>query len=216
MFNHLKPQYITLNRRRHLSFGGEVYPSITTILSATKPQRDREALQRWRKRVGVKQAQQIATNAARRGISIHTAIQQYLASGEANPEILDNPFWHSIEPVLNRVEEVYLQESAVYHALYRYGGCFDCLGLWEGELCLFDWKTASKPKKQEWITDYCLQVTAYIRAVNYLYKAEIQQGIIAIALADSDSQVFTLDKDALEDYWQQFLVRLRQWNDRAL
>lgn len=214
MFAHLKPEYITLNRKRHLSFQGQTYPSVTSILSATKPQKDRMALQQWRKRVGTKQAAQITANASRRGISIHVAIKQYLQQKEIPTEITANPYWYSIKPVLDRVEKVHLLESAVYHSLYRYGGCFDCLGVWEGELCVFDWKTASKPKKTEWITDYFLQVTAYIRAINYLYNAEIQRGVIAIALAEDSPQIFTLDAIALELYWQQFISRLQQWNSR--
>ena len=214
MFVHLKPEYITLNRKRHLSFQGQAYPSVTSILSATKPQKDRLALQQWRKRVGAKQAQQIANNASRRGVSIHVAIKQYLQQQEIAAEVVDNPYWHSIKSVLDKVEQVHLLESAVYHSLYRYGGCFDCLGEWQGQLCVFDWKTASKPKKSEWITDYFLQVTAYIRAINYLYNVEIEQGIIAIALAEQPPQIFTLDAVAIAEYWQQFNRRLQQWHSR--
>lgn len=214
MFAHLKPEYITLNRKRHLSFQGQTYPSVTSILSATKPQKDRMALQQWRKRIGAKQAQQITNNASRRGISVHVAIKQYLQQKEIAEEVIDNPYWHSIKPVLDEVEQVHLVESAIYHSLYRYGGCFDCLGEWKGKLCVFDWKTASKPKKTEWITDYFLQVTAYIKAINYLYNVEIEQGIIAIALSEQPAQIFVLDEEALADYWQQFIRRLQQWNSR--
>ena len=54
MFAYLKPEYTTVNRKRHLSFQGQVYPSVTSILSATRPQRDRLALQKWRQRIGYK------------------------------------------------------------------------------------------------------------------------------------------------------------------
>jgi len=79
---------------------------------------------------------------------------------------------------------------------------------------VFDWKTASKPKKQEWITDYCLQVTAYTAAVNHLYNVQIDLAVIAIALEDRSAQIFTLDAEALALYWRQFLVRLRQWQQQ--
>ena len=67
MFEHLKPQYVTIDRKRHYSFEGVAYPSVTGILSATKPARDRQALQNWRRRVGYQQAQKITTKAAKRG-----------------------------------------------------------------------------------------------------------------------------------------------------
>ncbi len=75
MFIHIPAKYITVDRQRRLSFEGQVYPSVSTILAATKPEQDRLALQRWRKRVGVKQAQEISTAACRRGTSVHTAIE---------------------------------------------------------------------------------------------------------------------------------------------
>ena len=211
MFTYIPAKYVTVNRKRRLSFDGKAYPSVSTILSATKPEEDRLALQRWRKRVGYQQAQKISTQACRRGTSVHTAINYFLDGRELPEDVEDNLYWHSIKPVLESVCEVHLLESAVYHSEQQYAGRFDCLGEWEGELCVFDWKTASKPKKLEWITDYCLQLTAYTAAINHLYNVQIDQGIIAIALENQPAQVFHLDSEDLGNYWQQFLVRLRLW-----
>ncbi|MEM8723040.1 MAG: PD-(D/E)XK nuclease family protein [Cyanobacteria bacterium P01_G01_bin.39] len=214
MFTHIPAKYKTINRKRRLVFNGQDYPSVSTILSATKPLSERLALQRWRKRVGVEQAQQISTQACKRGTSVHTAIN-YLLSGQDLPDDLEkNSYWHSIQPVLASVEQVHLLESAVYHTEQKYAGRLDCLGEWQGELCVFDWKTASKPKKQEWITDYCLQVTAYTAAINHLYQVQINQAIIAIALADQPAQLFQLNSQDLGDYWLQFLDRLRLWSQQ--
>lgn len=211
MFTHIPAKYITIDRQRRLSFEGKAYPSVSTILSATKPEKDRLALQRWRKRVGVKQAQKISTQACRRGTSVHTAINYYLDGQDLPDDVENNLYWHSIKPVLESVSEVHLIESAVYHSQQQYAGRFDCLGEWEGELCVFDWKTAAKPKKIEWITDYCLQVTAYTAALNHLYNVQIDRSIIAIALENQPAQIFQLNCEDLNNYWQQFLVRLRQW-----
>lgn len=213
MFAYLKPEYITLNKKRHLTFQGQAYPSVTSILAATKPRKDRLALQQWRQRIGTQQAQQITVDASRRGISLHVAIKHYLQQQPIATEIETNPYWSSIKPILDRVEQVHLVESAVYHSLYQYAGCFDCLGVWEGKLCIFDWKTASQPKKNEWITDYFLQVTAYIKAINYLYNIDIDCGIIAIAIAEQPAQIFTLNAEDIAYYWQQFISRLQQWKD---
>ena len=212
MFEHLKPQYVTINRKRRYSFEGIAYPSVTAILSATKPERDRQALQNWRKRVGYQQAQKITTKAAKRGTSVHSAIKYYLRQQPIPEDIEDNSFWHSIEPVLAQVDRVHLVESAIYHSEAGYAGSYDCLGEWEEKLCVFDWKTASKPKKQEWIVDYCLQVAAYISAVNHFYRVNIQRGMVAIALGDRPAQLFVLEGKDLADYQQQFFERLRQFS----
>ena len=208
MFDYLKPQYVTINRKRHFSFEGNTYPSVTSILSATKPAQDRQALQKWRQRIGYQQAQKITTNAAKRGTSVHSAIKYYLRQQPIPEDIYTNPFWHSIQSVLIQLERIHLVESAIYHAEHGYAGCYDCLGEWQGKLCVFDWKTASKPKKQAWITDYYLQIAAYISAINYFYQVKIEQGIIAIALSDQPAQIFYLDADDIASYQQQFLHRL--------
>ncbi|WP_036479310.1 PD-(D/E)XK nuclease family protein [Myxosarcina sp. GI1] len=209
MFSYLKPNYVTIARRRHFSFAGQIYPSVSKILTATKPERDRQALQRWRKRVGYQQAQKISTAACQRGTSLHTAIKYYLEGKPLPEDVEDNVFWHSITPVLTEVSKVHLVESAVYHQECRYAGVVDCLGEWESDLCVFDWKTASKPKKIEWITDYCLQVTAYTAAIASLYNVNVDRAIIAIALSDREAQTFHLNSEELNDYWQQFNERLR-------
>jgi genome maintenance exonuclease 1 len=214
MFDYIKPRYVTIAHQRHLSFDGAVYPSVTTILAATKSEKDRQALQQWRKRLGYQQAQKISTNAARRGTSIHSAIKDYLRQKPLPEDITANPFWHSIQPVLARLDRVYLVESAIYHPQDGYAGCFDCLGEWQGELCVFDWKTASKPKKREWITDYFLQITAYIAAINSLYQVNITQGIIAIALSNEPAQMFTLNTNDIDYYQAQFLTRLNLWQNQ--
>jgi genome maintenance exonuclease 1 len=213
MFTYLKPNLVTVNYQKHFRFDGQVYPSVTTILNATKPQETREALKQWRKRIGEKKAQQIVANACRRGISIHSAIKDFLIKKELPEEIESNEYWQSIQPVLEQIERVHLIESAVYNSKQKYAGIFDCLGEWEGQLCLFDWKTASKPKKLEWIADYCLQVTAYIAAINNLYDVNITQGIVAVALSDRPAQIFYLDADYLLHYWEQFLERLKLWEE---
>ena len=215
MFTHLPAKYKTVNRKRQLVFDGKTYPSVSTILAATKPLSDRLALQRWRKRVGYQKAQQISTQACRRGTSIHTAINYFLEGKDLPDDVPDNPYWHSIEPTLKAVDEVHLVESAVYHAEQEYAGRLDCLGTWQGELCVFDWKTASKPKKLEWITDYCLQIAAYTAAINHLYEVQIDRALIAIALQDREAQLFLLDEEDLSNYWQEFLARLRLWQQQA-
>lgn len=209
MFNYIKPELITVDRKRHYAFEGQIYPSVTSILSATKPDRDKQALRNWRKRIGREKAQQITTYASRRGTSLHAAIACFLKERQISEDLEDNLYWRSIFPVLKRVDRVHLVESAIYHRDCKYAGIFDCLGEWEGKLCLFDWKTASQPKKIEWIDDYCLQVTAYIAAINNLYDVKITEGVIAIALQDFPAQIFHLDSQLLDYYWEQFLERLR-------
>lgn len=216
MFTPIKPTPVIIDRKKYYCFAGQVYPSVTSILSATKPEKSQQALRNWRQRIGKEKAQQITTNASRRGTSVHSSIQKFL-NGQPLPEDIEsNLYWHSLQPILEEVSKnpVHLVESAVYNSEEKYAGYFDCLAEWQGQLCVFDWKTSSQPKKIEWIDDYLLQVTAYIAAINSLYNVNIEQGIVAIALADRPAQIFHLDRDLLDNYWSSFLIRLKLWEKR--
>ena len=65
----------TLNKKRFYNTPeGNLYPSITTVLSIRK----KEGLVEWRKRVGDDVANYISGNAVRRGIKIHEMCEDYL------------------------------------------------------------------------------------------------------------------------------------------
>ena len=111
-----------------------------------------------------------------------------------------------------------LVEGAVWHPL-KFAGYPDAVMVYEGELCVCDWKTARRPKQLAWIGDYCMQVAAYCYAVNWVYRdtgIKIEKGVIAIALEDYPAQVFTLDADDLFYHWRNFQERLRQYYRQRL
>ncbi len=64
--------------RKYATPDGEKLPSVTTILDFTKSEESKQALQNWRKRVGVQKAQEITTEAAGRGTRMHKWIEDYI------------------------------------------------------------------------------------------------------------------------------------------
>ena len=58
---------------RHYTVDGEEQPlpSVTTVLSKTKPKADRESIERWKAKVGEKEANKIKNDAAARGTVMH-------------------------------------------------------------------------------------------------------------------------------------------------
>ena len=208
-----KAKQVSVNRKRHYEIEGHCYPGITTILSATKPYEEKKRLWDWQDRIGKDTAREITTRSSRSGTRIHKVIKSYLKQEPYElPEGLDG-FWNSIEPVLKEIDEVLLVEGAVWHPL-KFAGYPDAVMRFEGDLCVCDWKTARRPKKVEWISDYCMQVAAYCYAVNWVYRdtgIKIERGVIAIALEDHPAQVFMLDADDLYFYWGNFQQRLKQF-----
>ena len=54
----------TVNGKRHYEGEGKLLPSVTTIISTTKAEKDKKGLQRWRDRVGEEKAEAIRDQAA--------------------------------------------------------------------------------------------------------------------------------------------------------
>ncbi|MGB3201156.1 MAG: PD-(D/E)XK nuclease family protein [Nodosilinea sp.] len=214
------PHYAAKRVRRHhrmlYNVEGHCYPGVTTVLSATKPPESREALQRWRQRVGTEESQRISGQASSVGTRLHKQIAAYLNDESVTISADLTGYWDSIQPVLAQVEAVLLVEGAVWHSA-GYVGFPDALVVMNGQLHLCDWKTALRPKQFQWLGDYFLQIAAYRAAVTEVYAefgVEVQKGLVAIALADQPAQQFEVSLADMEDHWQQFEQRLRQFERR--
>lgn len=216
----LLPRYLAksvkeFGRQYYVSDRGDRFPSVTTILNATKPREDWERLMNWQQRVGVEQAAEITRTASRRGTGTHRYIQRYLQGEAVVCSEAVRPYWESVKPVLELVESVRLVEGTVIHRDLGYAGAVDCVASYEGIPCICEWKTADKPKQTvERLYDYPLQVAAYWGAVNHLYQdygVDLQHALVAIAIPERSAEVFWFEPDAIAEYWQQWEARVRQY-----
>ena len=113
VFGDLELKTINENGKRYyVTPTGEKYPSVTTVLSNYK----KEALFKWRKRVGEKEANKISTQASRRGTKVHKLCEDYLNNELSFDEYTpDNVvMFKSIQPILDEIELVYGQERALF------------------------------------------------------------------------------------------------------
>ena len=204
-------------KRLYATPDGKRLPSVTTVLDKTKPEEKKAALNEWRKRVGVENAQKITTEAANRGTRMHTYLEDYIKQGQLR-ERGSNPFgWAShamaqtvIEDGLVNVNEIWGVEVPLYFP-GLYAGTTDGCGLHLNEESILDYKQTNKPKKQEWIEDYYLQLVAYALAHNEVYGTNIRKGVVLMCvkppvddmgnpLARPQYQEFILKPEDF-DYW---------------
>jgi ATP-dependent exoDNAse (exonuclease V) beta subunit len=175
-------------KRLYSTPDGSKVPSVTTILDKTKPEEKKQALNEWRKRVGVENAQKITTEAANRGTRMHTYLEHYVKNSELKDRGT-NPFgWAShamaqtvIEDGLVNVDEFWGVEIPLYFPKL-YAGTTDCVGIHQKDESILDFKQTNKPKKQEWIEDYYLQLTAYALAHNEVYGTNIRKGVVLMCV----------------------------------
>jgi ATP-dependent exoDNAse (exonuclease V) beta subunit len=175
-------------RRLYATPDGKKLPSVTTILDRTKPEEKKAALNEWRRRVGVENAQKITTEAANRGTRMHTYLEHYVKTGEVKDRG-SNPFgWAShamaqtvIEDGLKNVSEFWGVEVPLYFPSL-YAGTTDGCGIHLGDESILDYKQTNRPKRQEWIEDYYLQLVAYALAHNEVYGTRIRKGVVLMCV----------------------------------
>jgi len=228
MYNPNKFNYININRvdtsegRRYATPDGEKLPSVTTILDATKSEESKKALHEWRKRVGVKKAQEITTEAAGRGTRMHKWIENYIKTGElgtpgSNPySIQSHKMAESIiYQGLSKCNEFWGTEVSLYFPKV-YAGTTDLVGVHDGSPAIMDHKQSNKLKKREWIDDYFVQLAAYANAHNEVYGTNIRKGVIFMCTADNIYQEFIIE-DAEFDYWSnRWFKRLEEYYTKFL
>ena len=187
-------------KRHYTTPDGRTVPSVTTILSQTK---DMTHLNAWRKRVGEREAQRIATESANIGTVMHRSLERHVKGETRIPgSNLIQQQAHAmanviIENGLRDVSEVWGSEINLYYP-ELYAGTTDLIGVYRGEPAILDFKQARKLKKKEWVEDYFLQCTAYGIAHNKLFGTDIKSGRIFICTQNNEFQTFEVDN---WNYW---------------
>lgn len=195
--------------RYYVGPDGKRVPSVTTILDRTKPEESRQALAEWKKRVGHDQAQKITTEAANRGTRMHTYLEHYVKTGELKPAGTNPYAWPShqmamtvIDQGLKNVSEFWGVEIPLYFP-NLYAGTSDGAGIHAGEESILDYKQTNKPKREEWIDDYKLQLVAYALAHNEVYGTRIRKGVILMCVKPELDAQFNIVKPP---QYQEFIL----------
>ena len=193
---------------------GTRLPSVTTVLGRTKNQ---QFLKDWKAKVGEQEAERIKNLSSRRGTAMHKFLEHHiLGTGyddltrigqEAKPMAQK-----IIEVGLTPVEEWYGSEVTLHYP-GLYAGSTDLVCNHNGLETIVDFKQANRPKKEEWIQDYYLQIAAYAMAHDYVYKSKIEQGVIMICTPDLYYQEFKIQGADLRSYKHQFLKRLDMYHE---
>ena len=181
-------------KRNYVTPSGELYPSITTILSEFS----KASIQEWRKRVGETEANKISGKASRRGTSVHSVCESYIKNEDGyldgqTPNIIE--LFKTIEPFLERVDNVHGVELALYSDHFGIAGRTDCIAEFDGVLSIIDYKTSNKIKKKEWCESYFAQGAFYGIAYEELTKIPVSQVVIIIAVDNEHPQLFVEKRD---------------------
>jgi len=197
---------------RTYDFKGAKLPSVTTILSRTK---DQSFLDKWKARVGYEEAERIKNLSSKRGTSMHKFIEKYIQETGYDDlteiGVQAKPMAQKIiDTGLAPVTEYYGSEVTLYYP-GLYAGSTDLVCEHGGKDTIIDFKQSNRPKREEWIEDYYLQIAAYAMAHDQMHGSHIEQGVIMVCTPDLYYQEFKFDGDRMRKYRHKFLRRLNQY-----
>ena len=184
----------------------ESYPSITTVLGA----QSKQGILEWKKRVGEDVANHISNQAATRGTAVHNMVEDHLNNQNVDDiekykkQFLPRMMFNVLKPELTKINNIRLQEAAMYSSDYTVAGRVDSIGEYDGVLSVIDFKTSTKEKSEDWIENYFIQGSAYSQMYKEHFGEEVPQIVILITTEQGTTQVF---KKKPEDY----LGKLKQY-----
>ena len=199
---------------RHYDVNREKLPSVTAILSATASEEKKAALKAWKERVGYQEAEKIKKEASARGSSMHSFIEQYLL-GHQNMQLIEenNQAKKMAQEIIDnglneKLTEIWGAEATLHYPKL-YAGTADCIGIYRDQESILDFKQSNKPKIEQFIEDYFLQLAAYSLAHNKVYSTKITQGVVLICTVDNLFQSFKIEDEKLIKYEKKFLEKVK-------
>ena len=170
---------------------GNWYPSVTTVTGFAK----KDFWKEWRKNPENRKTSEAAM---RRGTTVHKMVEEYLNGIEYKTvDEKTQTLFDQLVPNLKNISMWKAQEMQLCSDSLRMAGRFDCIGVYDGVLSVIDFKTARTFRKEEWITNYFEQTSAYAYMWLENYNERIPQVVILITSEDGTTQVF---KKKPEDY----------------
>lgn len=198
----LTEEYID-GRRHYKTPEGNVYPSVTTILSRLP----NENLREWQKRVGVEEANRISKVSARRGTNFHEICERYLLNEERPmrghmPDV-QSMFLEAVR-YIDRIDEIYAIEAQLYSDKYKFAGRCDVIGTFDGHPGIIDFKTTKSEvdSSMDKVKKYFMQLSAYSLAFEERTGRVINLGVLLFASNSTEATCIQAD---LTKYKKEFI-----------
>lgn len=232
---------LSIAGKRHYIIPGKknvFLPSVTTIIGSMT---DKSGLDEWAKRIGQANADKISKFSANRGTLMHSFIEHYLTSeklekkdkllealktvteraridGFTEEEIkIGRKLFYNfyLNSTFDKMKRIVMQEKMLYSFNGGgYAGRVDNIHEdYSQHEVITDFKTSRKPKKEEWIYGYKLQISAYFVAYWELTGSKPNRGEIWISNEESDEpQIFTLSYEDIKKYYKEFIDMVKAYH----
>lgn len=181
---------------------GIAYPSVTTVLDKYF---DKTYLDRWRKRVGEKEALLVTKTAAAKGTALHNMAEKFLMNEDYTLGDVMSLQIATFKPVAKLLEEnvtlVHGTELPLFSHELQTAGTTDLLCDWNGEAAIVDFKTSRRHKTEKDIESYFVQAATYAYMAEVTYDLTIRK-ICIIMVVEHEVAPLVFEADPYEYYEQ--------------
>lgn len=213
-FNHLNLPALadiptaTVDGSRRYVVNGKLLPSVTTVTSY----QNRKVIAEWRERIGEETANKISQFASNNGTKFHKLVEDYVNNVDADYDAekyeVALKLFNQFKALLDDVDNIHYQESALYSEQLGIAGRVDCIAEYNGKLSVIDFKSSSKPKHENQIQNYFVQETGYAMMYEEMTGNKVEQIVTLISCHSGETQVFVKNPadyvDTLKQYIQEY------------
>ena len=201
-------------KRMYMTPEGFKFPSVTTVISNNKEKM--AGIARWRARVGEKKANAKSARATGRGTKYHSIAEDYFNTNLDLKKFSKFPLpvlmFHHSRDTLDRINNIYLQEAALYSKHLELAGRVDCIAEFDGVLSIIDFKTAEEPKREKYLYDYFVQETAYACMLQENYGLSVKQLVTIVACENGETQVVVLPPK--KEFFMKLMGYIEEYQER--
>ncbi len=186
----------------------KIYPSISTILSATSSDDKQNSLKAWRENEPAHEY--ITAQAQDIGTQSHKIIENYLSNVLSLEEfdLLPIAHFNNLKPYLENISDVISIEQRMYSDKLKVAGTSDLIAKYNGEISIIDYKTKRKPQMDEYMYEYYLQTTCYAQMFQEVTGQKINQVVILVSSEKNTRQEFIKSCD---DYIEPVNERIEKY-----
>jgi ATP-dependent exoDNAse (exonuclease V) beta subunit len=185
------------------------------VVGETKSEEAKRALKAWLERPG---AEERSLAARTRGTYLHTQAENWILGNPTHHHLVFGGYWRSLHRWLeDNFHSALGVEFPIWHAA-GFSGTADCLG-WtydSTDIQLIDWKTSVRyrdPNSEMMRGGYYIQLAAYRAGIRHTYGIEVNSAQLVIARQLGAPDIYTLNKELLDECEEEFFYRLRRFQE---
>lgn len=170
--------------------------------------------------MGEEEANKISAKASRRGTKFHSLMESYITN-QARDTFLKEDLMPDMKqaffdmvPTLDRIDNIHYVETMLYSETLGLAGQVDCIGEFDGVPSIIDFKTSSKLKREDWITNYFEQCTCYSLMYEEMTSIQCKQIVVLISVdGEMHPQIFVKQR---KEYIPELANKIKQFRQELV